>query len=89
LKELPTLDVAAAGSTYGPACEVLEAIRRTKSSAKVSQRAGVASVMVRAPADFLAAIALCAEDLRAAGGVQTLTTREETELLVEVTLAEA
>jgi valyl-tRNA synthetase len=89
LTELPTLDVASAGSTYTPACEVLEAIRRTKSAAKVSQRAGVASVMVRAPADFLAAIALCEEDLKAAGGVETLTTREETELLVEVTLADA
>jgi valyl-tRNA synthetase len=89
LKELPTLDVAGAGSTYTPACEVLEAIRREKSSAKVSQRAEVASVMVRAPADFLAAIALTEDDLKAAGGVQTLTTREETELLVEVTLADA
>jgi valyl-tRNA synthetase len=89
LKEFPNLDVAAAGSTYAPACEVLEAIRRAKSSAKVSQRAEAASVMVRAPADFLAAIALCEGDLKAAGGVQALLTREETELLVEVTLADA
>ena len=63
-----------------PACEVLEAIRREKSSAKVSQRAEVASVTVRAPAEFLAAIAVCEEDLKAAGGVATLLTREETEL---------
>jgi valyl-tRNA synthetase len=89
LKEFPNLDVAAAGSTYAPTCEVLEAIRRAKSSAKVSQRAEVASVMVRAPADFLAAIALCEGDLKAAGGIQALLTREETELLVEVTLADA
>ena len=89
LKELPTLEVSGAGSTYGPVCEVLEAIRRAKSSAKVSQRAEVASVMVRAPAPFLASVALCQEDLMAAGGVATLTTREETELSVEVVLADS
>jgi valyl-tRNA synthetase len=89
LQELPTLEVSGAGSTYGPVCEVLEAIRRAKSSAKVSQRAEVASVMVRAPAPFLASVALCQEDLMAAGGVTTLTTREETELSVEVVLADS
>ena len=89
LKELPTLEVVGAGSTYAPVCEVLEAIRRAKSSAKVSQRAEVASVTVRAPAEFLAAVARCEEDLKAAGGVATLITREETELLVEVVLADS
>jgi valyl-tRNA synthetase len=89
LKELPTLEVIGAGSTYQPVCEVLEAIRREKSSAKVSQRAEVASVTVRAPAEFLAAIAACEDDLKAAGGVATIVTREETELSVEVILAEA
>jgi valyl-tRNA synthetase len=88
LKELPTLEVIGAGSVYQPVCEVLEAIRRAKSSAKVSQRAGVTSVTVRAPAEFLAAIASCEEDLKAAGGVATLLTREETELSVEVILAD-
>jgi valyl-tRNA synthetase len=89
LTELPTLDFSGAGSTYGPVCEVLEAIRRAKSSAKVSQRAEVTSVTVRAPAEFLAAIALCQEDLLAAGGVRTLVTREETALSVDVILAES
>jgi valyl-tRNA synthetase len=89
LNELPTLEVNGAGSTYEAVCEVLEAIRRAKSTAKVSQRAEVASVTVRAPAPFLAAIALCRDDLLAAGGVQTLLTREEAELSVDVTLAEA
>ena len=89
LTELPTLDFSGAGSTYGPVCEVLEAIRRAKSSAKVSQRAEVTSVTVRAPAEFLAAVALCQEDLSAAGGVRSLVTREETELSVEVILADA
>jgi valyl-tRNA synthetase len=87
LKELPTLEVIGAGSTYGPVCEVLEAIRRAKSSAKVSQRAGVASVTLRAPAEFLAAVALGEGDLKAAGAVTTLMTREETELSVDVVLA--
>ncbi|HXC19196.1 MAG TPA: valine--tRNA ligase, partial [Acidimicrobiales bacterium] len=89
LQELPALEVIGAGSTYGPVCEVLESIRRAKSSAKVSQRAEVASVTVRAPAEFLAAIALCQDDLKAAGGVHELLTREETELFVEVVLADA
>jgi valyl-tRNA synthetase len=88
LKELPTLEVIGAGSTYGPVCEVLEAIRRAKSSAKVSQRAAVASVTLRAPAEFLAAVALGEGDLKAAGAVTTLVTREETELSVDVVLAE-
>jgi valyl-tRNA synthetase len=87
LKELPTLEVIGAGSTYGPVCEVLEAIRRAKSSAKVSQRADVASVTVRAPAEFLAAVALGEGDLRAAGAVASLVTREEIELSVDVILA--
>jgi len=89
LKELPTLEAMGAGSTYGPVCEVLEAIRRAKSSAKVSQRADVTSVTVRAPADFLAAIALCEDDLKAAGAVATLITREEVDLNVEVVLDDA
>jgi valyl-tRNA synthetase len=88
LKELPSLDVIGAGATYQPVCEVLEAIRRAKSSAKVSQRALVTSVTVRAPAEFLAAITSCDDDLKAAGGVATIITREETELSVEVILAE-
>jgi len=89
LKELPTLEAMGAGSTYGPVCEVLEAIRRAKSSAKVSQRADVTSVTVRAPADFLAAIALCEDDLKAAGAVATLIIREEVDLNVEVVLDDA
>jgi valyl-tRNA synthetase len=89
LKELPTLDVIGAGSTYEPVCAVLEAIRRAKSSAKVSQRAEVTSITVRAPAEFLAAIALCEEDLKAAGGVSTVMAREEPELSIEVLLADA
>jgi valyl-tRNA synthetase len=88
LNELPTLELIGAGSTYGPVCEVLEAIRRAKSSAKVSQRAAVASVTVRAPQEFLAAIALCDDDLKAAGGVTTLLSREEAELAVDVVLAD-
>ena len=89
LNELPTVEAMGAGSTYGPATEVLEAIRRAKSSAKVSQRAEVASVTVRAPQEFLAAIALCEDDVKAAGVVASLLTREEADLSVDVNLAEA
>jgi valyl-tRNA synthetase len=89
LQEFPALNTSGAGSTYSPVCEVLEAIRRAKSSAKVSQRAEVASVTVCAPAEFLAAVEVAREDLRAAGGVKEFLSREEAELSVDVVLADA
>ncbi|MDE3064876.1 MAG: valine--tRNA ligase [Acidobacteriota bacterium] len=77
----------APGAVYGPACEVLEAIRRAKSNAKASQRASVARCVVTGPREVLDAVAAVEGDLRAAGGVEELEAREGDELAVEVTLA--
>jgi len=54
------------------AADVLSAIRRAKSEAKVSMRAEVSSVVVTAPADRIAAVTAVADDLRAAGSVAEL-----------------
>ncbi len=77
----------ALGTTFAAACQVLEVIRREKSTAKVSQRAEVASVEVSGPNEFLDAVLAGASDLRAAGGVRTVTTREQSDVTVSVTLA--
>jgi valyl-tRNA synthetase len=86
--ELPVLDGAASGSLYRPVCDVLEAIRREKSSAKVSQRAEVASVSLRAPAAFLEAVRSGEDDLKAAGVVRLLTLEESDDIAVVVTLVQ-
>lgn len=52
-----------------PVCEVLAMIRRTKTEAKVSQRAAVARVEVSATGDALGAIRAAEGDLRDAGSV--------------------
>ncbi len=85
--ELPTLDVAEAGSVYQPVCEVLEAIRREKSTQKVSQRAEASLVALSAPPTFLAAVRAGEGDLMAAGGVRRLTTSDSDDVTVDVTLA--
>ena len=66
---------------------VLEAIRREKSSAKVSQRARVARLIVNGPAQALHALEVCREDLRAAGSIEGTETAIASELSVLVELA--
>ena len=73
---------------YAPVTEVLEAIRRAKSSAKVSQRAGVATCHVAGPVAALGGVRAALSDLAAAGSVSEFTFAEAEELAVEVTLAE-
>jgi len=74
------------GSIYQPVCDTLEAIRREKSTAKVSQRASVARLVVHAPEEFASALRACANDLVAAGNVQEFVVLDANELRVEVTL---
>jgi valyl-tRNA synthetase len=88
LEELGPL-VENPGSVYEPVCEVLEAIRREKSTAKVSQRAGVARLVVSAPAEFAAALRASAADLIAAGNVEEFIVNDAHELSIEVTLKES
>jgi valyl-tRNA synthetase len=75
------------GIVVGPVCEVLEAVRRAKSSAKASQRAEVARCVVAGPTALLDAISAAAGDLRAAGTIRELELVAAEELSVEVTLA--
>jgi valyl-tRNA synthetase len=84
--ELPSVVPGEAGLIYGPLCEVLEAVRREKSTAKVSQRAEVELVELTAPAAFLAAVTAGIDDLKAAGGVRELTMSEGDVVAVTVTL---
>jgi valyl-tRNA synthetase len=87
LDEIGSLGVDS-GSIYQPVCDVLEAIRREKSTAKVSQRAGVARLVVSGPEEFAGAIRASGADLIAAGNVQELVVVDANELLVEVSLEE-
>jgi valyl-tRNA synthetase len=88
LNELGTLAVDP-GSVYQPVCDALEAIRREKSTAKVSQRARVARLVVSGPEEFAGAIRASGADLIAAGNVEELVVVDSGELLIEVDLAES
>jgi valyl-tRNA synthetase len=57
--------------------EVLAQVRRTKTEAKVSQRAAVQRVEVAATEPFLAALALGDDELRDAGGIAELVLRPD------------
>ncbi|MCU1363227.1 MAG: valS [Acidimicrobiaceae bacterium] len=88
LDELGPLSVNP-GSIYQPVCDVLEALRREKSTAKLSQRAGVARLVVSGPEEFASAIRAGGADLIAAGNVHELVAVDATELLIDVTLDES
>jgi valyl-tRNA synthetase len=77
-----------AGSTYQPVCDVLEAIRREKSTARVSQRAAVARLLVSAPEEFAEALRASSADLIAAGNIEEFVVTDGNDLTIEVTLAE-
>jgi len=68
------------------ATDVLTVVRRAKSEAKVSMRADVSEVVVAAPPDVLARLALAESDVRAAGRVRHLDVREGAALDVAVSL---
>ncbi|MHB8827195.1 MAG: valine--tRNA ligase [Acidimicrobiales bacterium] len=76
---------------YVPVTQVLEAIRRAKSSAKVSQRAPVARVMLSGPAGTLEAVKLALGDLAAAGSVGdfSFTVGDELSISVELGVSES
>jgi valyl-tRNA synthetase len=92
LASWPTLDelgtpMEHAGSTYQPVCDVLEAIRREKSTAKVSQRAAVARLLVSAPEEFAEALRASSADLIAAGNIEEFVVTDGNDLTIDVTLA--
>ncbi len=66
----------------------LTAIRRSKSTAKVSMKAAVASAQVSGDADLLALVAAAAADLRSAGSITDLSFVEGAgDVAVDVVLA--
>jgi valyl-tRNA synthetase len=79
--------VAAEPSPLASVSQALEAVRRAKSEAKVSQRAIVSMLAVQAPEEFLAALALAQRDLFDAGSVKDLTQSVSSEVNFDVTLA--
>ncbi len=89
----PTSDelVAAAAGTdavvLDMAAEVLGEIRKAKSTERRGMRTGVTMLTVADTAERLALFAQCERDVRAAGNVTALVTRESAEPSVTVELA--
>jgi valyl-tRNA synthetase len=66
---------------------VIAAVRRAKTDAKVSMRAGVESLTVTAPPDLLTGFGAIEADIRTAGTVASVSTRPgEGDLAVDVTI---
>jgi valyl-tRNA synthetase len=83
------LEESASGAdelVLGTVSDVLGAVRRAKTTAKRSMRAGVTLLTVTDTADRLDALALATDDLRDAGGVAELITVVGTEAAVAVVL---
>jgi valyl-tRNA synthetase len=74
---------------YPCVAEVLGAIRRAKTEAKVSQRAPVARCVVTGEAEFIEAVRAADVDLRSAGSVDDLVLVIGASRDVDVTLAES
>jgi valyl-tRNA synthetase len=85
--ELRVTEVENPGALYRSVGEVLEAIRREKSTQKVSQRAAVARLVVSGPAAFLDAVRAGETDLKDAGTVAEVVTEVAEGVSVVVTLA--
>ena len=79
----PSLDSA----VYEQVCEVLEAVRREKSTQKVSQKNEVELLKIDGPADLLNAIRNGETDLTNAGGVKAFELNEAATLSITVTLS--
>ena len=88
----PTLselgDAPRATDAYAAVGQVLEAVRREKSTQKVSQRKEVAELVVAGPGELLETIQLGQRDLVDAGGVRSVVYEEAPEFGVRVTLAD-
>jgi valyl-tRNA synthetase len=82
-------DAVEPGSVYVPVCDVLEAVRRAKSRAKVSQRAEVSLCRVSGSATLLEAVRQGRRDLDAAGTILEMELHESADVVIEVTLSQA
>ena len=77
------------GEVFATLCDVLEAVRREKSTAKVSQRAEVELLALSGPAEWLDDVRAGQGDLRAAGGVREFELTEAADVAIIVSLAQA
>ncbi len=85
----PAVSVATGGdvSLLDPVSEVLGALRRSKTEAKLSQRAAVEELAVAGPRSALEAIEACRTDLAEAGGIAEFALSEGPTLVTTVRLA--
>ncbi|MFD9896386.1 valine--tRNA ligase [Amycolatopsis sp. NPDC059027] len=67
--------------------QVISAVRRAKTDARVSMRTGVELLTVSGPAEMLDRFGRIEPDIRTAGAVAGVATRDGAELAVEVTVA--
>jgi len=70
-------------------CDVLARVRRTKTEAKVSQRAAVTSVAVTGPSALIDAVNACRDDLMKTGSIVDLVVGVGDAVTVDVVLAPA
>jgi valyl-tRNA synthetase len=70
-------------------CDVLARVRRTKTEAKVSQRAAVTSVAVTGPGALIDAVNACRDDLMKTGSIVDLVVGVGDAVTVDVVLAPA
>ena len=75
------------GLTYQSVSDVLEALRREKSTAKVSQRARVATLTLAGPSDWTDTLRSAERDLKDAGTIDVVTYVTADEISVDVVLA--
>jgi valyl-tRNA synthetase len=80
-------DAPLATGVYDAVGDVLEAVRREKSTRKVSQRKEVAELVIVGPGELLETIQSGQRDLVDAGGAQSVVYEEASEFSVRVTLA--
>jgi valyl-tRNA synthetase len=87
IAELGNVTPSRDSAVYEQVCEVLEAVRREKSTQKVSQKNEVELLKIDGPAELLSAIRNGETDLKNAGGVKAFELNESTTLSITVTLS--
>ena len=81
------LSAAGDAAIIDPVCEVMSAVRRAKTEAKVSQKTPVLLLVVQAPGDLHAVIASAEADLRDAGSIAEVRYEAADAVACQVTLA--
>ena len=87
ISELGDVTPSRDSAVYEQVCVVLEAVRREKSTQKVSQKNEVELLKIDGPADLLSAIRNGETDLTNAGGVKAFELNEAATLSITVTLS--